>query len=112
VLERAAATLGASPWTGSGISTCRCSRRASRSRFCLAFVQAFSVFPWRAGRRSRGIDPRHLACRLRGGIRAYDYRWLSAVAMIMGFAQLAVVVAVLALRRGFLTGGPVAGGKG
>jgi len=41
----------------------------------------------------------------------YDYPMASAVAMIMGFAQLAVVVAVLALRRGFYRG-PVAGGKG
>jgi putative spermidine/putrescine transport system permease protein len=35
----------------------------------------------------------------------------SAVAMIMGFAQLVVVVAVLGLRRG-LYRGPVGGGKG
>jgi len=41
----------------------------------------------------------------------YDYSMASAVAMIMGFSQLVVVVIVLALRRS-LYRGPVGGGKG
>jgi putative spermidine/putrescine transport system permease protein len=41
----------------------------------------------------------------------YDYSRASAVAMIMGFAQLIVVVIVLVLRRS-LYRGPVGGGKG
>ena len=41
----------------------------------------------------------------------YDYSMASAVAMIMGFAQLIVVAIVLGLRRG-LYRGPVAGAKG
>ena len=41
----------------------------------------------------------------------YDYSMASAVAMIMGFAQLIVVVVVLAMRRG-LYRGPVSGAKG
>ena len=41
----------------------------------------------------------------------YDYSMASAVAMIMGFAQLIVVVAVMGLRSG-LYRGPVSGAKG
>ena len=41
----------------------------------------------------------------------YDYAMASTIAMIMGFAQLIVVAAVLALRRAFYRG-PVSGGKG
>ena len=41
----------------------------------------------------------------------YDYSMASAVAMIMGFAQLIVVIIVLATRRAFYTG-PVTGAKG
>ena len=41
----------------------------------------------------------------------YDYSMASAVAMIMGFVQLAIVVAVLA-GRGLLYRGSTAGGKG
>ena len=41
----------------------------------------------------------------------YDYSLASAIAMIMGFTQLAVVVAVLASRL-LLYRGPAGGGKG
>ena len=41
----------------------------------------------------------------------YDYSMASAVAMIMGLVQLAIVVAVLGL-RGMLYRGPAGGGKG
>ena len=45
VLARAAATLGADPWRSSATSICRCSLPGLAINFCLAFVQAFSVFP-------------------------------------------------------------------
>jgi putative spermidine/putrescine transport system permease protein len=41
----------------------------------------------------------------------YDYSMASTVAMIMGFSQLLVVVAVLALRHAFYRG-PASGAKG
>jgi putative spermidine/putrescine transport system permease protein len=41
----------------------------------------------------------------------YDYSMASAVAMIMGFVQLAIVVAVLA-SRGLFYRGPASGAKG
>ncbi|HXI59019.1 MAG TPA: ABC transporter permease, partial [Polyangia bacterium] len=41
----------------------------------------------------------------------YDYSMASAIAMIMGVAQLLVVAAVLGLRR-LVYRGPVTGGKG
>ena len=41
----------------------------------------------------------------------YDYSLASAIAMIMGFVQLIIVVAVLGLRNLFYRG-PVVGGKG
>ncbi|MFC7554398.1 hypothetical protein ACFQU7_22620 [Pseudoroseomonas wenyumeiae] len=41
----------------------------------------------------------------------YDYSLASAIAMIMGFTQLAVVVVVLASRQ-LLYRGPAGGGKG
>jgi putative spermidine/putrescine transport system permease protein len=41
----------------------------------------------------------------------YDYSMASAVAMIMGVVQLAIVVVVLAA-RGLLYRGPAGGGKG
>ena len=41
----------------------------------------------------------------------YDYSMASAVAMVMGFVQLVVVVAILSA-RGMFYRGPVTGGKG
>jgi putative spermidine/putrescine transport system permease protein len=41
----------------------------------------------------------------------YDYSMASAIAMIMGLVQLAIVAAVLAL-RGLFYRGPAGGGKG
>ena len=71
VLARAAATLGADavaqfrhiylPLLAPGLAMC----------FCLAFVQAFSVFPvGRAARVAGRADARHLDRRVRGGVRA------------------------------------------
>ena len=41
----------------------------------------------------------------------YDYSLASAIAMIMGFVQLGIVVAVLSI-RGLFYRGPAVGGKG
>src|SRR3989440_5322349 len=112
VLPPAPATLGAGPWSqfrhiylpllGPGLAI----------TFCLAFVQAFSVFPSAVlvGAPSGPTRVISLAA-YEAAFEQYDYSMASAVAMIMGFAQLIVVVAVLGLRRG-LYRGPVGGGKG
>ena len=80
--------------------------------FCLAFVQAFSVFPSAVlvGAPSGSTRVISIAA-YEAAFEDYDYSLASAVAMIMGFAQLAVVAAVLSMRS-FIYRGPVAGGKG
>ena len=112
VLERAAATLGASPLNRFRHIYLPLLAPGLAITFCLAFVQAFSVFPSAVlvGAPAGSTRVISLAA-YEAAFEQYDYPMASAVAMIMGFAQLAVVVAVLALRRGFYRG-PVAGGKG
>ena len=112
VLARAAATLGAGSWAQfrhiyfplllPGLAMC----------FCLAFVQAFSVFPSAVlvGAPSGPTRVISLAA-YEAAFEQYDYSMASAVAMIMGFSQLIVVVAVLGARS-LLYRGPVTGGKG
>ena len=111
-LPKAAATLGASAWArfrhihlpllASGFAMC----------FCLAFVQAFTVFPSAvllgqpAGTtRVISIVAYHAA------YEEYDYSMASAVALIMGTVQLVVISLVLGVRE-FVYRGPLGGGKG
>src|SRR5213594_2902632 len=112
VLARAASTLGASPAAqfrhiylpllAPGLAMC----------FCLAFVQAFSVFP-SAILLGSPAGPTHVIsiAAYEAAFEVYDYSLASCVAMIMGFIQLIVVAAVLGLRNLFYRG-PVVGGKG
>ena len=111
-IEQAAATLGAKarqrfmriflPLLAPGLIV----------TFCLAFVQAFSVFPSAVlvGAPSGPTRVISLAA-YEAAFEQYDYSMASAVAMIMGFAQLIVVVAVLGLRHAFYRG-PASGAKG
>jgi putative spermidine/putrescine transport system permease protein len=112
VLARAAATLGANPAAqfrhiylpllAPGLAMC----------FCLAFVQAFSVFPSAVLVGSPAGPTRVISiAAYEAAFEQYDYSLASAVAMIMGFVQLGIVAAVLALRTLFYRG-PVVGGKG
>ena len=112
VLARAAATLGADPAAqfrhiylpllAPGLAMC----------FCLAFVQAFSVFPSAVLLGAPAGPTRVISiAAYEAAFEQYDYSLASAIAMIMGFVQLAVVAAVLALRNWFYRG-PVVGGKG
>src|SRR5436190_2931964 len=112
VFARAAATLGAGPWPQfrhiylplllPGLAMC----------FCLAFVQAFSVFPSAVLVGAPAGPTRVISiAAYEAAFELYDYSLASAVAMIMGFVQLAVVAAVLAARR-LVYRGPVTGGKG
>jgi putative spermidine/putrescine transport system permease protein len=111
-LARAAATLGAPPWAqfrhiylpllAPGLAMC----------FCLSFVQAFSVFPSAVLLGSPAGPTRVISiAAYEAAFEQYDYALASAIAMIMGFVQLVVVAAVLALRTAFYRG-PVVGGKG
>ena len=112
VLERAAATLGANPWNRFRHVYLPLLVPGLAITFCLAFVQAFSVFPSAVLVGAPAGSTRVISiAAYEAAFEQYDYPMASAVAMIMGFAQLAVVVAVLALRRGFYRG-PVVGGKG
>ena len=111
-LARAAATLGAPPCAqfrhiylpllAPGLAMC----------FCLAFVQAFSVFPSAVLLGSPAGPTRVISiAAYEAAFEQYDYSLASAIAMIMGFVQLVIVAAVLALRNLFYRG-PVVGGKG
>ena len=112
VLARAAATLGADPKSqfrhiylpllAPGLAMC----------FCLAFVQAFSVFPSAFLLGSPAGPTRVISiAAYEAAFEQYDYSLASAIAMIMGFVQLIIVAAVLSLRNVFYRG-PVSGGKG
>ena len=112
VLARAAATLGAGPWDQFRRIYLPLVAPGLAITFCLSFVQAFSVFPSAVlvGAPSGATRVISIAA-YEAAFEQYDYSMASAIAMIMGFAQLAVVVLVLTLRR-FLYRGPVTGAKG
>jgi putative spermidine/putrescine transport system permease protein len=111
-LEQAAATLGAKarqrfqriylPLLAPGLAV----------TFCLSFVQAFSVFPSAIllGAPAGSTHVISIAA-YQAAFERYDYSMGSAIAMIMGFVQLVVVVLVLA-GRSLLYRGPVGGTKG
>ncbi len=112
VLARAAATLGAGPRAqfrsiylpllAPGLAMC----------FCLAFVQAFSVFPSAVLLGSPAGPTRVISiAAYEAAFEQYDYPLASAIAMVMGFVQLVIVAAVLGLRTAFYRG-PAGGGKG
>jgi putative spermidine/putrescine transport system permease protein len=112
VLARAAATLGADPKAqfrhiylpllAPGLAMC----------FCLAFVQAFSVFPSAILLGSPAGPTRVISiAAYEAAFEQYDYSLASAIAMLMGLVQLVIVAAVLAMRSAFYRG-PVGGGKG
>jgi len=111
-LARAAATLGADPAAqfrhiylpllAPGLAMC----------FCLAFVQAFSVFPSAVLLGSPAGPTRVISiAAYEAAFEQYDYSLASAIAMIMGFVQLLVIAAALGMRN-FFYRGPVVGGKG
>jgi putative spermidine/putrescine transport system permease protein len=112
VLARAASTLGASPreqfrhiylpLLAPGLAMC----------FCLAFVQAFSVFPSAVLLGSPAGPTRVISiAAYEAAFEQYDYSLASAIAMIMGFVQLLIVAAALGVRN-LMYRGPVSGGKG
>jgi putative spermidine/putrescine transport system permease protein len=111
-LEQAAATLGARararffhivlPLLAQGLAI----------NMCLSFVQTFSVFPSAVLLGAPAGETRVISiAAYQAAYEQYDYSMASAVAMIMGFCQLAVVMLILA-GRSFAYRGAAAGGKG
>lgn len=111
-LERAAATLGAGaarrfrhiflPLLAPGLTI----------TFCLSFVQAFSVFPSAVLLGAPAGSTRVISiAAYQAAFEQYDYPMASTIAMIMGFIELAIVVAVLGM-RGLFYRGATSGGKG
>jgi putative spermidine/putrescine transport system permease protein len=111
-LEQAAATLGAKaparfarvllPLIASGLAI----------TFCLCFVQAFTVFPSAVllGAPAGATHVISIAA-YQAAFEQYDYSLGSAIAMVMGAAQLIVVTVVLAARAR-LYRGPAGASKG
>ncbi len=80
--------------------------------FCLAFVQAFSVFPSAVLLGAPAGPTRVISiAAYNAAFEQYDYSLASAIAMIMGVVQLAIVVAVLGVRAPVLPR-PGRGGEG
>ena len=112
VLSRAAATLGATPWRQFRHVVFPLLLPGLAMSFSLSFVQAFSVFPSAVLLGSPAGPTRVISiAAYEAAFESYDYSMASAIAMIMGVAQLIVVAAVLGLRR-LSYRGPVSGGKG
>jgi putative spermidine/putrescine transport system permease protein len=111
-LEQAAATLGA-----------RARQRFRRIvlplilpglavTFCLAFVDAFSVFPSAVMLGAPAGETRVISiAAAQAAFERYDYSYASAIAMIMTVIQFGFVGIVLGL-RGLFYKGPALGGKG
>ena len=111
-LEQAAATLGAGarrrfvhvllPLLAPGLAI----------NFCLSFVQNFSVFPSAVLLGAPAGETRVISiAAYQAAFERFDYSMGSAVAIIMGAVQLAVVVVILGARR-FFYRGSTSGGKG
>jgi putative spermidine/putrescine transport system permease protein len=112
VLGQAAATLGAGPWRQFRHIYWPLLLPGVAMAFCLAFVQAFSVFPSAVLLGAPAGPTRVISiAAYEAAFEQYDYSLASCVAMIMGAVQLVVVSVVLGLRRA-LYRGPVTGGKG
>ena len=111
-LEQAGATLGAGPWDRFKHILFPLLLPGLAITFCLSFVQAFSVFPSAVLLGAPSGPTRVISiAAYQAAFEEYDYSMASAVAMIMGVVQLAIVVAVLGM-RGMLYRGPAGGGKG
>jgi len=111
-LEQAAATLGAKPRARFAHVLLPLLASGLAITFCLSFVQAFTVFPSAVllGQPAGATHVISIAA-YQAAFEQYDYSLGSAIALIMGAAQLIVVVAILALRARFYRG-PAGAAKG
>jgi putative spermidine/putrescine transport system permease protein len=112
VLEQAAATLGAGPWKRFRHVLGPLLLPGLAITFCLSFVQSFSVFPSAILLGAPAGPTRVISiAAYQAAFEEYDYSMASAIAMIMGLVQLAIVAAVLGA-RGLLYRVPVAAANG
>lgn len=111
-LPQAAATLGAGPGRQFRHIVLPLLIPGLAVAFCLAFVQAFSVFPSAVLLGAPAGPTRVISiAAYQAAFEQYDYSMASAIAMIMAAVQLVVVIAVLGARTLFYRG-PTGGGKG
>lgn len=111
-MEEAASTLGAHPWQRFRYITFPLLAPGLAITFCLNFVLAFSVFPSANLLGNPAGDSHVLAVAAAQAIfTKYDYSMASAISVISGFFELAVVAIVLVLRSK-LYSGSTSGGKG
>jgi putative spermidine/putrescine transport system permease protein len=111
-LEQAAATLGARTQARFWHVILPLLAQGLAINLCLSFVQTFSVFPSAVLLGAPAGATRVISiAAYQAAYEQYDYSMAAAVAMIMGFVQLAVVVAILAARA-LVYRGAAGGGKG
>jgi len=112
MLAKAAATLGASPWTQFKQIYLPLLAPGLAMGFCLAFVQSFAVFPSAVLLGDPAGSSRVMALAVYElAYEDYNAPLAAAGAMVMGAVQLIVVASVLGL-RGLFYRGPVGGTKG
>ncbi len=111
-LEQAAATLGARAGARFRTIFLPLLMPGLAVTFCLSFVQAFSVFPSAVLLGAPAGPTRVISiAAYEAAFEQYDYSMASAIAMIMGLIQLALVAFVLSSRTLFYRG-PAGGAKG
>jgi putative spermidine/putrescine transport system permease protein len=111
-LEQAAATLGAKPWARFRHIFLPLLIPGFAITFCLTFVQMFSVFPSAVLLGEPAGSTRVISiAAYTAAYEQYNDSMASAIAMIMGAVQLAIVAAVLGL-RGVFYRGPAGTAKG
>ncbi|MDN5842203.1 MAG: sugar ABC transporter permease [Alcaligenaceae bacterium] len=111
-LARAAATLGASPWSQFRLIYLPLLVPGLTMAAALCFVEAFSVFPSAILLGAPAGPTRVVSiAAYEAAFEQYDYGMASAIAIVMGFVQLLIVCGMFAIRRAFYSG-PATGGKG
>ena len=111
-LEQAASTLGATARARFWRIVLPLMAQGLAINLCLSFVQTFSVFPSAVLLGAPAGATRVISiAAYQAAYEQYDYSMASAVAMIMGFVQLAVVTLILSVRA-LAYRGAVGSGKG
>jgi putative spermidine/putrescine transport system permease protein len=111
-LERAASTLGAGPGRRFLYIILPLILPGLAVTFCLCFVDAFSVFPSAVLLGAPAGATRVISiAAYEAAFEQFNYSLGSAIAILMGLVQLAIVGAVLATRR-IVYSGPLTSGKG
>ncbi len=111
-LEQAASTLGAKARARFRLILLPLLAQGLAINICLSFVQTFSVFPSAVLLGAPAGATRVISiAAYQAAYEQYDTSMASAIAMIMGFCQLAVVILILS-GRSFVYRGAAGGGKG